>query len=237
MNRSPIKAVFFDVGSTLIDPHPNIDSTFYSVAKKRGHSVSLGEITSQLEAVNAFYEAEYLKDGDFWCSPVGSVEIYLEMYRYLAHLVGLEKDAEGIAYGVNEAYQSPENWMIYDDVIECLAELKKRHYVLAIVSNWSSNLTNLMRGLRLAPYFSEIISSADVGYRKPDPMIFKLTLERLSLFPHEVIHVGDRLDADGEGAAKSGVAPCIIDRFEYCHKTQFARITSLSELPLYVASC
>lgn len=236
MTSSSIKAVFFDVGSTLIDPCPDINGTFYSVARDRGHDVGLNEITRHLESVNKFYEEEYLRDGDFWCSPTGSVEIYLEMYRYLAHLVGLGDDCEEIAHAVNAAYQSPKSWMIYDDVIGCLSELKRRRYTLAIVSNWSPNLLDLMRGLKLAPYFDEIISSADVGYRKPDPMIFTLTLERLKLQPEEVIHVGDRPDADGEGAKASGITPCIIDRFGYCKDAEFARISSLAELCSFITS-
>lgn len=235
--ESSIKAVFFDVGSTLIDPEPGIDGMFCTVAQHRGHTIELDEVALHLDAVNTFYEAEYVKDGDFWCSPVGSVEIYLEMYRYLAHLVGLSHDCEGIAQEVNEAYRMARHWKVYDDVHNCLIELKKRHLRLAIVSNWSPNLRDLMRSLQLAPYFDEIVSSADVGYRKPDPMIFTLTLERLGLKPEEVVHVGDRPEADGIGAQACRITPCIVDRFGYCGETEFTRISSLEDLVRCITPC
>ena len=41
-----------------------------------------------MPALDAYYEAEYLRDGDFWCSHEGSVAIWLEQYRYLCHLIG-----------------------------------------------------------------------------------------------------------------------------------------------------
>lgn len=229
-----VKAVFFDVGSTLIDADPEIDGTFCEVAAARGHEVDPAEVSAYLPAVNRFYEEEYLRDGDFWCSPEGSVEMYLDMYRYLSHLTGLAHDAEGIAADVNEAYCRPSYWRIHDDVLPCLKELKRSHLRLAIVSNWSPNLENLIRGLRMAPYFDEIVSSADVGYRKPNPMIFTIALERMGLAPSEVMHVGDRPDADGAGAADAGIAPVILDRAATLGDCGFATVRSLFELPALV---
>lgn len=141
-----IKAVLFDIGSTLLRPKPDIDGVFFEKAIERGHAIDQATVTRNLAAVNRFYENEYLKDGDFWCSPEGSVEIYLEMYRYLAHLVGLADDAEGIAHAVHAAYLEPAYWAIIDDVMPCLKALKARHFRLGVVSNWSPNLTSLLTG-------------------------------------------------------------------------------------------
>lgn len=229
-----IQAVFFDVGSTLITSKPAIDGVFHEKALERGHAIDLAEVSSHMPLVDEFYESEYLKDGDFWCSPEGSQEIYLEMYRYLAHLCNLEHDAEGIAQKVHDAYLRPAYWSIYADVIPCLKALKEQRLRLAVVSNWSSNLENLLRGLKLIPYFDEVIASADVGYRKPDPLIFTLTLERMGLQPSEVIHVGDRPDADGEGAQAAGITPVIIDRANEEQDTGFHRVSSLEQLPVLI---
>ncbi|MGI6104982.1 MAG: HAD family hydrolase [Raoultibacter sp.] len=229
-----IKAIFFDVGSTLIDANPDIDGVFYEKARARGHQIDSQTVSAHLDTVNRFYEKEYLKDGDFWCSPEGSVEMYLEMYRYLAHLVGLEQDADGIAQDVHDAYLKPEYWKVYSDVPGCLKALKKRHYQVGVVSNWAPNLENLLRGLGLVPYFDEIISSANVGYRKPDPVIFTLLLEKLNLKPNEVLHVGDRVDADGIGARCAGIEPIIIDRTARGVDEGYLQIQCLDELLLLI---
>lgn len=225
-----IKAVFFDVGSTLIDPNPDIDGVFYETACARGHKVEKEFVTENLPAVIEFYEAEYLRDGDFWCSPEGSTEIYLEMYRYLAHLVGLDHDAESIAHQVHLAYRQAAYWKMFDDVLPCLKQLKARHLRLGVVSNWDPHLEGLLRNLQLKPYFEEVVSSADVGYRKPDPMIFTLILERMGLKAGEVIHVGDRPDADGVGAFAAGIKPIIIDRHKRHFHGEFTRVDSLLDL-------
>lgn len=225
-----IKTVFFDVGSTLIDAQPDIDGAFHEVAVRRGHAIERAEVSAHLPAVNRFYEEEYLRDGDFWCSPEGSVEMYLDMYRYLSHLTGLACDAEGIAREVNEAYCQPTHWRIFDDVLPCLKELKRRHLRLGIVSNWSANLESLIRGLRMAPYFDEIVSSADVGYRKPNPMIFTIAMERMGVDASEAAHVGDRPDADGRGAEAAGVTPVIVDRTGAHAACGYATVRSLDGL-------
>jgi len=229
-----IKAVLFDVGSTLLEADPEIDDMFYQVCRRRGHELDHNEVKQHLPTINEFYETEYLKDGDFWCSPQGSVEIFLDMYRYLSHLMGVEHDCEGIAHDINEAYLKREAWRVYEDVIPCLRELKKQTVALGVVSNWSPNLSSLLRDLSLLPYFDVVTSSAEVGYRKPNRVIFDLTLELMGFKAHEVVHVGDRIDADGVGAKAAGITPIIIDRHQkltsdcgYLHTDSLQKIPSM----------
>lgn len=48
----------------------------------------------------------------------------------------------------------------------------------------------------LRRYFKTIIESAVVGVRKPDPRIFALGVEALSLKPEEVLVIGDSYKKD-----------------------------------------
>lgn len=231
-----IKAILFDIGSTLIVPRPQIDGMFHRVATERGHRISLADASQHLSTVDAFYEEEYLRDGDFWCSPQGSIEMYLEMYRYLSELCGIHDDANGIAQQMHDEYLKASNWEILPDVLSCLKMLKRKHLRLGVVSNWSNNLESLLRDLMLHPYFEEVIASAVVGYRKPNPVIFDLMLERMKLSSNEVIHVGDRYDADGIGAANAGIKPVIIDRENRYRDSLYPCIGSLNELSDFIGS-
>lgn len=234
-SSAKITTVTFDVGSTLLESSPEIDEMFYLVATERGHELTYEEVSVRLDAVNQFYEEEYLKDGDFWCSPEGSVEIFLEMYRYLAHLVGLGDEADDLAYAINECYHFAESWAIYDDVLPCLKALKAAHIKIGVVSNWSADLKDLLRSLRLLPYFDSVIASAEVGYRKPNPVTFDLALEELQSSPAETIHVGDRVDADGVGAQAAGIRPLIINRNPTTAAPQeFTQITSLEQVLSFI---
>ena len=60
-------------------------------------------------------------------------------------------------------------------------------------------LGRLLRDLRLLPYFDTVVSSAVVGYRKPNPVIFNLACEQMGVRAEASVHVGDRPDATGTG--------------------------------------
>lgn len=69
-------------------------------------------------------------------------------------------------------------------------------YPLVLVSNFYGNIHAVLRSYGLDGYFSEVIESAVVGIRKPDPQIFALGVEALGLHPHEVLVIGDSYTKD-----------------------------------------
>lgn len=206
------RAVFFDCGLTLITADPTVAQMFVRVAQARGHDLTLDQVQPHMHAVNRYYDMEYMKDGSFWASPERSVELWYDIYRFMCHLTGLTDDVEQLSDDMFKAYLKPENWGVYDDVRPALGTLKRQGYRLAVVSNWDPSLENLLRGLGLLPYFDEVVSSAAVGYRKPNPAIFEVACERLGVPAARCAHVGDNVEADGDGAAAAGVSPVILDR-------------------------
>lgn len=69
-------------------------------------------------------------------------------------------------------------------------------YPLVLVSNFYGNIHSVLRSYGLDGYFKEIVESAVVGIRKPDPQIFALGIEALGLQPSEVLVVGDSYGKD-----------------------------------------
>ena len=224
------EAVFFDVGSTLLFPCPSVAETLARVAAERGHDVTVRDMEPHMPAMDAYYEAEYLRDGDFWCSHEGSTAIWLDQYRYVCHLAGIGHDAEGVAQAAHACYRRANHWELYPDVAACLRALKEAGYLLGVVSNWDAGLEELLRDLRLLPYFDFVTSSAVVGYRKPNPVIFELACEQARVDPAAAVHVGDRPDADGDGAAAAGIRPIIIDRHDAEAACPYERVSTLADI-------
>lgn len=223
------KAVFFDVGSTLIYPSPSVGEMFKRVASDRGHVVDGSQVDAAMPEVDDYYEQEYVRDGDFWCSHERSVQIWKDMYTLLCHRVGLESDSEGISDDMYARYLLPSSWALYDDVKPCLQALKSAGYRLGIISNWDASLVDLIRGLKLLPYFDVVVPSAERGYRKPDPIIFDIALEEMGVRAEDAVHVGDLPEADGAAAAV-GITPVIIDRRNQQEGCGFIRVRSLEDL-------
>ncbi len=71
-----------------------------------------------------------------------------------------------------------------------------RRYPMVLVSNFYGNVETVLSDFDVRRYFKQIIESAVVGVRKPDPRIFMLGVEALGLQPDEVLVVGDSYKKD-----------------------------------------
>lgn len=76
-----------------------------------------------------------------------------------------------------------------------LKELAGR-YGFVLVSNFYGNIESVLRDFRLLDFFPDIVESAVVGIRKPDPRIFALGVERMGLSPQQIVVVGDSFTKD-----------------------------------------
>lgn len=92
------------------------------------------------------------------------------------------------------------------DAKQVLEQLKSQGYQLAIVSNGGHDTRlNTIRGLGIADYFEEIISSGLVGFNKPQPEIFQITAQRLGVLPEHCLYIGDHPINDIQGAKNAGM--------------------------------
>ncbi|GAC1367656.1 MAG: hypothetical protein PVS3B1_39610 [Ktedonobacteraceae bacterium] len=94
---------------------------------------------------------------------------------------------------------------LFDDALSTLAELKRRGFLLGVVTNryWGgSPFLASVQKLGLFDYFEPetMAISADLGIRKPNPDIFRHALNALHADPQESAMVGDSLYADIMGA-------------------------------------
>ncbi|HAM15453.1 MAG TPA: HAD family hydrolase [Eggerthellaceae bacterium] len=224
------KAVFFDVGHTLLFADPPVPDVFTRVARRRGYDITVRDVEPCMADVNAYYQEEYLRDGDFWCIHERAVQIWLDMYTIMADYCGIAQGVPELAQAVYDEYLDARNWSAYPDVEACLKGLKRRGFQLGIISNWDATLEGLVRDLVLLPYFDDVVASATVGYRKPDHVIFEIALERMGVRADEAVHVGDLAEADGEGATSAGIHPIIIDRAGVVDDDRFQKISVLTDL-------
>ena len=69
-------AVFFDVGNTLIYPHPGVPAVVREVLVDAGHIRDLASIDSLMPLVDAFYEERFRADDTFWTSEQRTSEVW-----------------------------------------------------------------------------------------------------------------------------------------------------------------
>lgn len=92
--------------------------------------------------------------------------------------------------------------VLYNDVVRTVAESKevllklKESYPLVLVSNFYGNIGVVLQEFGLDGIFNEIIESAVVKVRKPDPRIYQLGVEALQLPAENIVVVGDSYTKD-----------------------------------------
>ena len=223
-------AVFFDVGNTLLKADPPVPEVFARVARRLGYPITVRDVEPFMAEVDEFYEAEYLKDGDFWCDHDRAVNLWLDMYTILANRCELKGDIPHLAQAVYDEYLDPSNWSLFGDVQACLKGLKRRGFKLGVISNWDATLERLLRSIGSLPYLDDVVASAAVGYRKPSSAIFEIALDRMGVDAAHTIHVGDLPEADGDGAFNAGIRPVIIDRTGRFPDCRYETIPVLTDL-------
>lgn len=207
-----IKAVFFDVGETLVcedgvwrawaDWYGVPPLTFFgalgAVIERREHHLSVFSVV----------------DPDFSLESMEAA-----------------RAAAGLSYVISKAD-------LYDDAVPCLTELKADGYLVGVSGNQPPDVSErLMASLGLD--LDVIASSAAWGVEKPDPEFFVRVASSVGLEPAEVAYVGDRVDNDIVPAKAAGMTAVFVRRgpWGYVHArwpeagSADLRIESLAELP------
>ncbi len=89
-----------------------------------------------------------------------------------------------------------------------------RRFRLGVVSNfdYAPTARGLLEREGIQGLFDSVVVSAEVGWRKPKPIIFNVALEELRVAPGKALFVGDRADIDVLGAKRAGLAAAWVNR-------------------------
>ena len=104
---------------------------------------------------------------------------------------------------------APERYNLFEDTLDTLEYLKEKGYRNIILSNHIPELPEIARHMGLMEHMDFCISSANVGYEKPNPGIYRYALE-LAGNPDEVWMVGDNINADVRGAEAVGIRGILV---------------------------
>ena len=230
MPLSSFKAVFFDVGGTLISVHPSVGAVYAKHARDFG-------FTGTVDELNKGFRLQWKKIGGI--ESLGNksgVEEEKKFWKDLVYQVfkplgGLERFDEYFEL-IYEVFVDSSNWKIHEDVIESkiFQKLKERKVILCVISNWDSRLFSTLENLKLADNFEFILPSAVVGSAKPDKKIFEEALRLSGVKPHEACHIGDEIKTDIDGARNIGIHGILLDRENRYDDSFKPKIRSFMEL-------
>jgi HAD superfamily hydrolase (TIGR01549 family) len=233
------RAVFFDLGSTLIE-YESVSWGELSercALRARARLVRDGydlpgeaEFLELFEAAKAPLRERAATTCEEWTVPEACAALFRDLR--------LQND-DGLVDRFFTAFYAPVDEMlyVYDDTVETLQKIRERFETVGLISNTvfpeSVHIRELKR-FGLNGFFDFKIFSSTFGLRKPHPDIFNKAANLAGAAPGECVYVGDRYLEDIEGPSGVGM-PAILrvkpDR-EYPPEMPLAtrRIATLAEL-------
>ena len=208
--RAPLRAVFLDIGDTVMRPNPSWEHVYGMAFNEFGFDVDIDDLHAALR--RAYHHGGWGMEGGFDPSEETSFQRTVTIDAAAIAELGLQPMPEAFFRRLSELFMVTSHWHIFPDAYPALTALKERGLVVGAVSNWVWNLPELLHALDLVSHFDFIAASARIGFEKPHPRIFEWALERAGVPPESVIHVGDHVDADIEGARGVGIEGILIDR-------------------------
>ncbi|SHN30453.1 HAD family hydrolase [Gracilibacillus kekensis] len=120
----------------------------------------------------------------------------------------------------------------FPQLIPMLENLKKQQFKLGLITNGKEQFQmNNIQALRITSYFDKILISESEGIKKPDPIIFQRTLDRLEVSPEQSVFIGDHLENDVFAAKRVGMNVLWKSASNY---EGIISITDLREIELWI---
>jgi putative hydrolase of the HAD superfamily len=221
-----IRAVFFDAVGTLLHPDPAAATVYAQTGRRFGSRLDPATIPGRFR--DAFRRQE---DRDRAAGYATDEAREVARWRAIvAEVLDDVADPEGCFQALYHHFARPDAWRLDTDAAAVLPALAAHGYVLGIASNFDHRLRGLVEALPGLRPVRHLVISAEVGWRKPAPQFFSHLCEHAGLAPGQVLHVGDDLVNDYDGARASGLEALLLDPRRREPVPDGARIASLADL-------
>jgi putative hydrolase of the HAD superfamily len=226
--RPPAPSVLLlDALGTLLELQPPAPALRAELVRRFGIDVEPGEAERALAAEIAYYRG-HLQDGRDAASLADLRRRCAEVLR--GALPPSERLAAVPASEMTEALLASLRFRPFSEVPDALRAARARGRRLVVVSNWDVSLVEVLARTGLAPLLDGVVTSAQVGARKPSPAIFERALELAGSPPSAALHLGDSFEEDVIGARAAGIRAVLVRRHGGDVPSDVAMVTGLHEL-------
>ena len=217
----PVRLVTFDLYDTLIELKPR----------------RWERLQAALRRIDVAADAEALKWGDVAAEDYFTIEngrwpirdrsvdeqhaFRLEHLRVWLAAAGITLEGERLERLLDvyraefDAHARGGAYHPFEEVVPALVRLREAGVKRAIISNADADITELCTRLAFAHEMDAIITSALVGWEKPDPRTFHAALDhpQVRVAAEDAIHIGDQPKSDVVGSIAIGMRAALIDRY------------------------
>ena len=140
--------------------------------------------------------------------------------------------AEGLLAPLRAIHEDFYFWRsVPPELPDALTRARDAGIRLGVISNSEGRLQSVFERVGVLPFFEIVVDSHLEGVAKPDPRIFQLALERMSLAADRTLYAGDLPEIDLIGANAAGMHAVVVDAFDtYKARPELPRVQSVAQL-------
>jgi HAD superfamily hydrolase (TIGR01549 family) len=222
-SAQPIELVTFDLYDTLIELQPTRWVRLHAALAKLGIKSSLDALSEADVAAEDYYTQENTITPIRDRPAAARTTFRLNHLRVWLTAAGVAHDDELVAK-IRALYvaefESPAvettvgyGYRVFADVIPTMRALRAAGVKTAVISNADSDVTDLCLHFAFAQEMDLIVTSALVGWEKPDVRTYRAALDPLKVNAERALHIGDQPRSDVVGALAVGMRAALIDRY------------------------
>jgi len=178
-----IKAVFFDLGWTLVKPTSG-DWLFTMEFQKHFKDLKVSHDVFQ-SAYKPLAENPYMKDED------EQIQRFTTFYKDILDGMQTEYDHDLPCHIAYDLTKNDENMLLIETAEETLNILKQNNIYLGIISDTWPYINHQLEYLNILKYFDNVTYSYSLGTNKPSPMMYQDALQKAGFLPRECLFIDD----------------------------------------------
>lgn len=220
-----LRALFLDVGNTLLSEQPSRFELYAKAAEAYGRPVAVENMAAWMRSAHAELPRQ-VAGGFRYTDPW--FELYIE--RIFHSRLGVPKnELAELATNLFARFSDPSTFQVHSGSFELLELARARGLKIGIISNWSHRLPKLLNDLGITPRVDFVLCSALERAEKPDAELFQRGLRLAGVEASEALHAGDDVEKDFWGAQRVGLRAVLVDHAQR-HPELTPRVHNLQEL-------
>ena len=214
-----VRALSFDLDDTLYDNEPVIRNAFLALYN---YLIShYPDIVTKYDFETFLLAAKTLKKQQPSITDLGKLRrIHI---KQVLNDCGYNSDVDEEAFNI--FWRARQEVTLYPEVHEILKSLSEKLPMVTI-----SNGNACIKSIGIDQYFQHSINAANTGKAKPDSSMFLLACEKLAIEPGQLIHIGDNIHYDIEGAYNAGCRSIWLNKHSEIAKDHKAEVV-IEQLP------
>lgn len=224
------KHLFFDLDRTLWDFEKNSHEVLLELYKHYD-LLTKGIVDSKVFIERYKHHNEKLWDL-YRQNKIEKDKLRDERFKITLNEFGINSPKLAANLGEDYVAHCPKKTNLFPYVHSTLNYLKDRYALHIITNGFEEVQYEKLENSNLIDYFEQIITSEQVGFKKPSLQIFKFSMLKACAKPSDSLMIGDDLHADILGAKDIGMAQVFFNPLKHEHSNSEItyEINCLSEL-------